>query len=172
MMLEILNREQSQPALPCYQVILKASITAAPIHFSWNVKRVQFRGTRWQCVLSNCAFTLHWCILPSDGDTLTMWCSVAHCPSQQNRWIVHIYGIPLPEQGGILFSRFARLVKAGLFSSGISLVIAMTWRIARAQISNVKSPSRWKHFKIYSIRLICTQIWSSAWHLQHFEVSF
>ena len=37
--------------------------------------------------------------------------SVTHCPSQRNWWIVQIYGIPMPEQVGIFFRGFARLMK-------------------------------------------------------------
>ena len=66
--------------------------------------------------------------------------SVTHCPSQRNWWIVQIYGIPMPEQVGIFFRGFARLMKVSNCSSGSSLVIAMTSRTARARILNVKSP--------------------------------
>ena len=65
---------------------------------------------------------------------------VTHCPSQRNWWIVQIYGIPMPEQVGIFFRGFTRLMKVSHCSSGSSLVIAMTWRTARARILNVKSP--------------------------------
>ena len=103
--------------------------------------------------------------------------SVTHCPSQRNWWIVQIYGIPMPEQVGIFFRGFARLMKVSHCPSGSSLVIAMTWRTARARILNVKlnkqlpvdfmgvkcvsvecdQPRRWIHFKTYLIRLICRQ---------------
>ena len=53
--------------------------------------------------------------------------SVTHCPSQRNWWIVQIYGIPMPEQVGIFFRGFARLMKVSHCPSGSSLVIAMTW---------------------------------------------
>ena len=66
--------------------------------------------------------------------------SVTHCPSQRNWWIVQIYGIPMPEQVGIFFRGFARLMKVSHCPSGSSLVIAMTWRTARARILNVKFP--------------------------------
>ena len=66
--------------------------------------------------------------------------SVTHCPSQRNWWIVQIYGILMPEQVGIFFRGFARLMKVSHCSSGSSLVIAMRWRTARARILNVKSP--------------------------------
>ena len=66
--------------------------------------------------------------------------SVTHRPSKRNWWIVQIYGIPMPEQVGVFFRGFARLMKVSHCSSGISLVIAMTWRTARARILNVKSP--------------------------------
>ena len=69
-----LNREQFPSALPCYHVILKTSIIAAPTSSSWNVKRVRFRGTRCWCVLSNYASTLDWCHLPGDDDALIMRC--------------------------------------------------------------------------------------------------
>ena len=104
--------------------------------------------------------------------------SVTHCPSQRNWWIVQIYGIPMPEQVGIFFRGFARLMKASHCPSGSSLVIAMTWHTARARILNVSHvnkqlpvdfmgvkcvsvecdrPRRWIHFKTYLIRLICRQ---------------
>ena len=105
--------------------------------------------------------------------------SVTHCPSQRNWWIVQIYGIPMPEQVGIFFRGFARLMKVSHCSSGSSLMIAMTWRTARARILNVKSqvnkqlpvdfmgvkcvsvecdqPRRWIHFKTYLFQLICRQ---------------
>ena len=57
--------------------------------------------------------------------------SVTHRPSQRNWWIVQIYGIPMPEQVGIFFRGFARLMKVSHCSSGSSLVIAMTWPQAR-----------------------------------------
>ena len=63
--------------------------------------------------------------------------SVTHCPSQRNWWIVQIYGIPMPEQVGIFFRGFARLMKVSHCSSGSSLVIAMTWPQASHQ------PSEW-----------------------------
>ena len=106
--------------------------------------------------------------------------SVTHCPSQRNWWIVQIYGIPMPEQVGIFFRGFARLMKVSHCPSGSSLVIAMTWRTARARIfkcevSHVNKqlpvdfmgvkcvsvecdqPRQWIHFKTYLIRLICRQ---------------
>ena len=66
--------------------------------------------------------------------------SVTHCPSQRNWWIVQIYGIPMTEQVGIFFRGFARCMKVSHCPSGSSLVIAMTWRTARARILNVKFP--------------------------------
>ena len=65
---------------------------------------------------------------------------VTYCPPQWNWWIVQIYGIPMPEQVGIFFRGFARLMKVSHCPSGSSLVIAMTWRTARARILNVKFP--------------------------------
>ena len=94
----------------------------------------------------NCACTLDWCHLPGDDDASIMRCclkasiSVTHRPSQRNWWIVQFYGIPMPEQVGIFFLGFAWLMKVSHCSRGSSLVIAMTWRTARARILNVKSP--------------------------------
>ena len=48
--------------------------------------------------------------------------SVTHCPSQRNWWIVQINGIPMPEQVGIFFRGFARLIRVSHCSSGSSLV--------------------------------------------------
>ena len=48
--------------------------------------------------------------------------SVTHCPSQRNWWILQIYGIPMPEQVGIFFRGFARLMRVSHCSSGSSLV--------------------------------------------------
>ena len=119
-------------ALPCYHVILKTSIIAAPTPSSWNVKSVRFRGTRCWCVLSMYASALDWCHLPGDDDAswrrldhvvlLKSFISVTHCPSQRNWWIVQIYGIPMPEQVGIFFRGFARLMRVSHCSSRSSLV--------------------------------------------------
>ena len=48
--------------------------------------------------------------------------SVTHYPSQRNWWILQIYGIPMPEQVGIFFRGFARLMRLSHCSSGSSLV--------------------------------------------------
>ena len=74
MQIKVWIESNSPSALPCYHVILKTSIIAAPTPSSWNVKRVRFRGTRCWCVLSNYACMLDWCHLPGDDDALIMRC--------------------------------------------------------------------------------------------------
>ena len=147
MQIKVWIESNSPSALPCYHVILKTSIIAAPTPSSWNVKRVRFRGTRCWCVLSNYAYryarlvsSAWWRRRLDHAVLFKSFISVRHCPSQRNWWIVQIYGIPMPEQVGIFFRGFARLMKVSHCPSGSSLVIAMTWRTARARILNVKFP--------------------------------
>ena len=107
--------------------------------------------------------------------------SVTHCPSQPNWWIVQIYGIPMPEQVGIFFRGFARLMRVSHCSSGSSLVRDrddVTHRSCanfKCEVSHVNKqlpvdfmgvkcvsvecdqPRRWIHFKTYLFRLICRQ---------------
>ena len=107
--------------------------------------------------------------------------SVTHCPSQRNWWILQIYGIPMPEQVGIFFRGFARLMRVSHCSSGSSLVRDrddVTHRSCanfKCEVSHVNKqlpvdfmgvkcvsvecdqPRPWIHFKTYLFRLICTQ---------------
>ena len=121
--------------------------------------------------------------------------SVTHCPSQRNWWIVQIYGIPMPEQVGIFFRGFARLVRVSHCSSGSSLVrdrddvthrscanfkcevshgnkeLPVDFMGVKCVSVECDQPRRWIHFKTYLFRLISRllfKIGSSAWHLQHF----
>ena len=83
--------------------------------------------------------------------------SVTHCPSQRNWWIVQIYGIPMPEQVGIFFRGFARLMKVSHCPSGSSLVIAMTWRTARARILKCEV-SHVKQLPVDSMGVKCVSV--------------
>ena len=107
--------------------------------------------------------------------------SVTHCPSQRNWWFVHIYGIPMPEQVGIFFRGFARLMRVSHCSSGSSLVRDrddVTHRSCanfKCEVSHVNKqlpvdfmgvkcvsvecdqPLQWIHFKTYLFRLIYRQ---------------
>ena len=53
--------------------------------------------------------------------------SVTHCPSQRNWWIVQIYGIPMPEQVGIFFRGFARLMKVSPSGSSLVIRLGLVW---------------------------------------------
>ena len=148
MQIKVWIESNSPSALPCYHVILKTSIIAAPTPSSWNVKRVRFRGTRCWCVLSNYACTLDsdWCHLPGDDDALIMRCCLkasfllhTALPNETGE-LYRSMVYPCPNRSVYFFRGFARLMKVSHCPSGSSLVIAMTWRTARARILNVKFP--------------------------------
>ena len=98
------------------------------------------RGNVLVSELSSCASSLAWRQNPRSCGVFKSWISVAHCPFQRKWWVLHIRYISALEQVGMSFNGIAYLMKVYLLFKREFPRVLMTWRTARAGISNVRSP--------------------------------
>ena len=99
-------------------------------------------GTR--ACQSNCitvASSLAWRQHRRSCGVFKSWISVAHCPFQWKWRVLHIRYISVLEQVGMSFNGIAYLMKVYLLFKREFPRVLMTWRTARARISNVRSPT-------------------------------
>ena len=107
----------------------------------WKCTRQFFPGTR--ACQSNCirvASSLAWRHHRRSCGVFKSWIFVAHCPFQQKWRVLHIRYISVLEQVGMSFNGIPYLMKVYLLFKREFPRVLMTWRTARARISNVRSP--------------------------------
>ena len=119
-------------------------------HSRWRkcTRQFFFSGTR--ACQSNCirvASSLAW---RQHCGVFKSWISVAHCPFQRKWRVLHMRYISVLEQVGMYFNGIAYLMKVYLLFKREFPRVLMTWRTARARISNVRSPMQTMGFPFIS----------------------
>ena len=111
-------------------------------HPRWRkCTRQFFPGTR--ACQSNCirvASSLAWRQHRRSCDMFKSWISVAHCPFPRKGRVLHKRYISVLEHVGMSVNGIAYLMKVYLLFKREFPRVLMTWRTARARISNVRSP--------------------------------
>ena len=137
------NREQPQPLLPCHHVILVASIAVASTPGRENA-RASFYGrlSLWNRTAPERRhlFPVATCLVQRNRScgVLKSWMSDAHWPFQWKWQVLHNCDISVLQQFGMFFDGIACL-KVWPLSKWEFPRVAMTWRSALAQISDVTS---------------------------------